>query len=704
MKNDVQDEHDPREVAPNSEAQQSHLWFLESLDRINRAIQGSEELEHMMRDVLTVVLAIFNCDRVWLVYPCDPDAPSFRVPMEVTKPEYPGAKALNVEIPMFPDEAQNLREALASNAPVTYVMGTDRPVNKVSVEQFGVQSQMFTAIYPKSGKPWAFGMHQCSFVRVWTDIEKDLFQEVGRRLSDGLSSLLAYQTLQKGRERLDRSLNELRNLMDAIPEVVYVLDTDRNVVKWNHKAIVASGYSADELSHKLAFELISEHERPVMIEALNDAYDKGRIEFDAHLLKKDGTSLPYRWSAAPLKDEKGNEIGLIGIGWDLTKQLQGEEKVKTYEAQQRISMDAIPELIWIKDVNGVYLFVNRAFLLHFEKQREDVVGKTDFDIFPKEYAEKYQASDREVINSHTQKRMEEAAMDRVGNTIWVETIKTPAYDDTGKFLGVIGVARDVTGQKQLREALRRQEDLNAVISSHLPIGYAVNNISDGKAIFVNKKFEEIYGWPRDILTSVDAFFDHVYPDPEFREKIKKQVMADMMSGDPVRMVWEKLPIVRQTGEIAYVTARNIPLTEYDIMVSTVLDMTHQVKVEKALRESHRLQRAILDNIPDMAWVKDKNGVILAVNAAFASALHKSPESIIGKTDHDLWDDRVMADAFRADDEAVMNSGIQMRKQEYMIVPGTDQKVFAETIKMPIRNEDGTIFGTTGISRIVDEPQ
>ncbi len=85
-----------------------------------------------MRDVLDAVLSIFDCDRAWLFYPCDPDEPSFRVPMEITKPEYPGAKILNVDLPMPQDMAQNLREALESVGPVTYTAGTEKPINKVS--------------------------------------------------------------------------------------------------------------------------------------------------------------------------------------------------------------------------------------------------------------------------------------------------------------------------------------------------------------------------------------------------------------------------------------------------------------------------------------------------------------------------------------------------------------------------------------------
>lgn len=192
----------------------AYLRFLEEMDQINRAILGTNDIEKMLSDVLNVVLYIFDCDRVWLFYPCDPEATSFRVPMEVTKPEYPGAKILNVDIPMPPDMAEDLRNALDAKEPVIYIAGTEKPINKVTAEQFGVQSQMFYPLYPKIGKPWVFGMHQCSYPRTWTPDEKRLFQEISRRLSDALTSLLMFQDLCK-------SELENRAIVSAVPDLLF---------------------------------------------------------------------------------------------------------------------------------------------------------------------------------------------------------------------------------------------------------------------------------------------------------------------------------------------------------------------------------------------------------------------------------------------------------------------------------------------------
>ena len=87
------------------EERQAHLWFLESMDQVNRAIQGTNDLEQMMSDVLDAVLSIFECDRAWLVYPCDPEAASWQVPMEHARPEFPGLFALGLDLPVDPEIA-----------------------------------------------------------------------------------------------------------------------------------------------------------------------------------------------------------------------------------------------------------------------------------------------------------------------------------------------------------------------------------------------------------------------------------------------------------------------------------------------------------------------------------------------------------------------------------------------------------------------
>jgi PAS domain S-box-containing protein len=111
-------------------------------------------------------------------------------------------------------------------------------------------------------------------------------------------------------------------------------------------------------------------------------------------------------------------------------------------------------------------------------------------------------------------------------------------------------------------------------------------------------------------------------------------------------------------------------------------------------------RALLDNQPHLAWLKDREGRFLAVNQAFAQACGQpSPEAVVGKTDLDVWP-LELAEAYRADDEAVMAAGGQQMVEEQ--IAEVDGTRWFETYKSPVFDPQGHIVGTTGVARDITE--
>jgi len=144
-----------------------------------------------------------------------------------------------------------------------------------------------------------------------------------------------------------------------------------------------------------------------------------------------------------------------------------------------------------------------------------------------------------------------------GRKIEFEITASPLRDETGTIIAGIEVIRDLTGRKQAENSLRERNAYIEAILDNLPIGLSVNSIADGKAIYMNAAFEEIYGWPKNILTDVEAFFTHVYPDPDYRGDIKEKVLSDIAGGDPSKMRWDNVRITTQTGTSKFITAINI---------------------------------------------------------------------------------------------------------------------------------------------------
>ncbi len=192
---------DITEAKRAEDERQTLFRFFEGMDKITRALQGSNDLEQTMNDVLETVLLILNCDRAFLLYPCDPEAASWQVSMERTRPGYPGALALGLVMPMDEEVAQTFRVLQDVGGPVKFGPGARYPLPAEVAQRFGFQSLLSMILRPKVGKHWQFGLHQCSYARVWTPEEEMFFQEIGKRLTDALTSLLMYRNLRESEER-----------------------------------------------------------------------------------------------------------------------------------------------------------------------------------------------------------------------------------------------------------------------------------------------------------------------------------------------------------------------------------------------------------------------------------------------------------------------------------------------------------------------
>jgi PAS domain-containing protein len=210
------------------------------MDLINRAIQGTSDPEQMMVNVLDIVLSIFGCDRAFLVYPCDPEAEFWHVPMERSRLENPGASASQVQIPMQSDVAVSMRLLLENQSPLTFGQGNKHSLGIDTLEEDSIKSFMAMAIYPKVDKPWQFGIHQCSQNRTWYPSEARLFQSIGRRLGDGLSFLLTFEELKKRKENYSR-------IVTLANEGIWSIDANAKTTYVNTRMTEILGYSADEM-------------------------------------------------------------------------------------------------------------------------------------------------------------------------------------------------------------------------------------------------------------------------------------------------------------------------------------------------------------------------------------------------------------------------------------------------------------------------
>jgi len=149
-------------------------------------------------------------------------------------------------------------------------------------------------------------------------------------------------TEQKRAEaELAKALADRENIMETVPDIIYVLDLNRKLVRWNNKLAVFTGFSPEELMGRDVLEFFVEEDKEIVAEAIREAFEKGQTEVEGSIIRKDGTAVPYYWTGALLKDEQGNAIGITGVGRDITERKHADGQIKASLKEKEVLLREI---------------------------------------------------------------------------------------------------------------------------------------------------------------------------------------------------------------------------------------------------------------------------------------------------------------------------------------------------------------------------
>ena len=313
--------------------------------------------------------------------------------MEHARPEFPGAFALGLDLPVSPEIAKVFQTVRASSGPVRFGPGSEHRLPAEAAKRFSIQSMIAMAIYPKGDKPYMLGLHQCSYPRVWTPQEERLFQEIGRRLEDALTSLLMFRNLGES----ERQLEEAQRLTHV---GYWERDPDTDLITWSDETYRIFGLQPQARILNLAQlpQLIHPEDKQLMVQAVAEALRGGqRYDVEYRVIRPNGDVRLVHSQGDVIRDESGRPRRMFGTVQDITERRQAERRLMAQhtvtqilaqaatlqEATAKILQALCESLVW--DVGALWSIDRDAGVLRcVEVWHKDSVEVSEFEAASRE--------------------------------------------------------------------------------------------------------------------------------------------------------------------------------------------------------------------------------------------------------------------------------------------------------------------------------
>ncbi|MBL0161143.1 MAG: PAS domain S-box protein [Bryobacterales bacterium] len=470
------------------------------------------------------------------------------------------------------------------------------------------------------------------------------FSSSPRRLADGRilwDGLQLDVTEAKRAEQAQRESEQRYRVLVENTElpVMVVSNPGGKILFANETAAEFAGYSCDELiGEQIARFWSDASERERALEILKR--DERLAGFEVRFVTRSGAS---KWAkvGASLIDY-GGEMAILAVFGDITRLKVLHKRLEAERTFLKALIDTIPEMVWMKDLGGVFVICNPATERMLGFKESELIGRTDFDIFPREDAEGYRQRDREALANGPSVAIERVRRKEDGRDISMETMKLPMRDSSGELIGVMGIARDISATLEAEELLREQVAMReqmATTAAMLPGAiYSYRMAPDGHASvpYASSDFGGLLGvTTEEVKADASRIWGRLHPDDA------EGVHASIAESARTLTEWQHaFRIVDPTRGEVWLGGRSRPMRSEDggiIWHGYVADVTERKRAELALEEEATRRRILIEESKDGIAVLDLSGRLREWNASFARMLGYDAREMGGLSVWD-WDD------------------------------------------------------------------
>lgn len=423
------------------------------------------------------------------------------------------------------------------------------------------------------------------------------------------------------RKSIEKSMLQQRNytqtILDSLPSIYLLMDEELQILQWNSNAERYTGYAAEELKTKNAFDLIAPSDHEELKKATQRVQKDSRDGTELHLLTKSGEQIPYFWRGYYI--ELDGQKHFLCVGVDITIQKKAEQELLNEKRFNEALLEGLPGIFYMFDEDGNYHRWNQNLLEELGYSAEEMKQITPAVFFEEE---EYKWVEKEI-----QSVFEDGSSDIEANLITKEGKKIPYYL-TGKSFEMdgetflIGVGYDVSEQVKDREKLRESEKLFRNLFLKTPAAIVMVD-ADNKVLDINSSFEKMFGYSKDDLLGkdVDLFIvpeherDDVprmplnnYPAEKFHREAKRLTK----DGDLIDVFIAVVPVYMD-GE---------PLAGFGMYI----DITEEKKYEKEIYSSLKEKQLMLQEIHHRV----KNN-LAAVSGLLQLQMYETDDPVIRET-------------------------------------------------------------------------
>jgi PAS domain S-box-containing protein len=324
----------------------------------------------------------------------------------------------------------------------------------------------------------------------------------------------------------------------------------------------------------------------------------------------------------------------------LARRMAAEDAKAALEHERghlRALFDTMPDLVWLKDPDGVYISCNKRFEQFFGADEASIRGKTDFDFVDPELARFFRANDLAALLAKGPCRNDEwVTFASDGHRELLETTKAPIHDSAGHLIGVLGIGRDMTRNHELQERF-------TVAFNGSPAAISLSTLDDGTFLEVNPRYLDLLGWKREELIGKSSLTFNLWPNAAARESWRAKLMETGLLQD-YQTEWR-----RRDGTPLQISlsAEVVHLGGNPYVLSFVLDISERKRAAEQIAQLQERLAIAFRAAPVAACItRVADGKMIDVNEQLLSEYSATREELLGKT-------TIEAGLWKAEDRARM---------------------------------------------------